>query len=113
MYLSLLLIPLGGLLWMDLPRPIEIHALREVSYYDSRFYPSAEHPFKVSPSEILFEEMITQEGIEAALTGQNLVIEVCRFEQGEVGGPSRAPLGLEDRHQSCEIYGPLVTKRQP
>lgn len=109
----MLLVPLGGLLRMDLPRVIETNALREVSYYDSQFYPSAEHPFKVSPSEVLFEGMITQEGIEAVLVGRNLVIEVCRFEQGEAGEPSRTPQTLEDRHRSCEIYGPLITKRQP
>lgn len=113
MYLSILLVPLGGLLWMDLPQPVEVNALRKVSYYNSRFYPGAEHPFMVSPPEILLEGMITQEGIMAALAEPNLVIEVCRFEQREAGEPSHTPQALEDRHRSCEIYGPLVTKRQP
>ena len=112
MYLSILLTPLAVFLAAEVLGP-EVDTLRLVSYYDSSHYSGAEQPFGVSPSEILPEGLITREGIEAALTDRDIVIEVCRLEQTEPRTLWHKLPALEDRHRSCDIYGPLVTKRQP
>ena len=111
--MSPLLLPLAVFLSTDLPAVTPMVDLREVRYYDARFYAGSDPPFTLSAPQVLPRSEITEDRIDATLLGRNLVIEVCVFVRDAPDAPWRTPSNLRERERSCETHGTYEAERRP
>ncbi len=106
-------LPLGAFFLATQPVSIDFESLRFVAYYESRFYVNAEPPFTWAPPEVVLRTAITEERIEEALAGHNLVIEVCLFIRDAPTAAWRVPTTLSERREHCEVHGSFEPEQQP